>query len=119
MLPDSMHEIFIEPSTSTLHDSITIRPTLFVPRDPKHIVATDQHLAQRALALAVDPLDGAAELHVHVAVDADQATGVLGLAPLEADAHVVVDERLQHGPRVHGDELWRREKRELVMCFLF
>lgn len=58
-----------------------------------------------ALALALDPLDGAAELDVHVAVDADEAAGVLGLAPLEADADVVVDERLQHGPRVHGDEL--------------
>jgi len=102
-------------SGSTLHNRIPIRAALLVPRDPKHIVATDQHLTQCALILAVDPLNGAAELHVHVAVDADQAAGVLGLSPLEADAHVVVDKRLQHGPRVHRDELCG----ELVMRFFF
>lgn len=63
-----------------------------------------------SLALALNPLDGAAELDIHVAVDADEAAGVLGLAPLEADADVVVDERLQHGPRVHGDELCEGER---------
>jgi hypothetical protein len=99
-------------SESNFH-SISIRsailPLLVIRRDPQHVVAADQDLAQHALVLAVDPLDGAAELNVHVAVDADQAAGVLGLAPLEADAHVGVYERLQHWPRVHGDELCERE----------
>jgi hypothetical protein len=101
-----------EESESNLH-SIPIRrtvlPLLVIRRDPQHVVAADQDLAQHALVLAVDPLDRAAELNVHVAVDADQAAGVLGLAPLEADTHVGVDERLQHWPRVHGDELCERE----------
>jgi hypothetical protein len=89
---------------STSHLRIPILRIL-IRRDPQHIVAPDQHLAEMALALSLDPLDGATELDVHVAVDADEAARVLGLAPLEADAHVVVDERLQHWPRVHGDEL--------------
>ena len=100
-------------SSSRLH-SIPIRrtilPLLVICRDPQHVVASDQDLAEHALVLAVDPLDGAAELDVHVAVDADQAAGVLGLAPLEANAHVGVDERLQHWPRVHGDELCEKEE---------
>jgi hypothetical protein len=95
----------ISVSHSTSHLRIPILRIL-IRRNPQHIVAPDQHLAEMALALSLDPLDGAAELDVHVAVDADEAARVLGLAPLEADAHVVVDERLQHWPRVHGDELW-------------
>ena len=92
------------PSTSHLRIPLSIAP-LPIRRDPQHIVAPNQHLSELSLVLALDVLDGAAELDVHVGVDADEASGVLGLAPLEADAHVVVDEGLQHGPRVHGDEL--------------
>ena len=102
---------------SGLH-SIAIRTVLsilVIRRNPQHVVATDQDLAEHALVLAIDPLNRATELHVHVTVDADQAAGVLGLAPLQADAHVGVDERLQHGPRVHRDELCG----ELVMRFFF
>lgn len=83
----------------------SIRARALLPRNPQHIIAPDQHLAQHALRAAVDPLLGAAQLHVHVAVDADQAARVLGRAPLEADAHVAVDERLQHRAGVEGDGL--------------
>jgi hypothetical protein len=115
ILPKLIHSVSplfnSEEIKSNLH-SISIRgtilPLLVIRRDPQHVVAADQDLTEHALVLAVDPLDSAAELNVHVAVDADQAAGVLGLAPLEADAHVGVDERLQHWPRVHGDELLKR-----------
>ena len=100
---------------STLHNSIPI--LLLLPRNPKHIIAANEHLPKGSLGFPVDPLDGAAELNVHVAVDADQAAGVLGVAPLEADAHVGVDERLQHWARVHGDELCGRG-RSVVCCSL-
>jgi hypothetical protein len=100
------------PSTSHLH----LPPIRSLPirRNPQHIIAPNQHLSKLALVLALDVLDSAGQLDVHVGVDADEAAGVLGLAPLEADAHVVVDEGLQHGPRVHGDELLQRRKRVLV-----
>jgi hypothetical protein len=39
----------------------------------------------------VDKLYRAAELDVHVAVDADEAAFVLGLAPFEADDDFFVD----------------------------
>ena len=87
-----------------------------VRRNPQHIITPNQHLSELALVLALDVLDGAAELDVHVAVDADEAAGVLGLAPLEADAHVVVDEGLQHRPRVHRDELLQRVSLAVFFC---
>lgn len=103
-----IHRLSFPSCRSTSHLRIPIAP-LLIRRDPQHIVTPNQHLPQLALVLALDVLDSAAELDVHVRVDADEAAGVLGLAPLEADTHVVVDEGLQHGPRVHGDELCREK----------
>nr|POF03534.1 vacuolar protein-sorting-associated protein 11 like [Quercus suber] len=53
----------------------------------------NQYLPQRPAALPIDPLLRIAQLHVHVAVHADQPPSVLGLAPLQADDDVIVDER--------------------------
>jgi hypothetical protein len=46
-----------------------------------------------------------------------QSPLVLGLAPLETHNHVLVDQVLQEGPRVDGDETHCRCRR-LVICLV-
>ena len=68
----------------------------------------NQYLAQCPRALPMLPLLRAAQLEVHVAVDRHKAPCVLGLGPFEAHDDFVVDEGLEHGSGVEGDELCGR-----------
>lgn len=51
----------------------------------------NQNLTKRAGALAVNVLLGVGELQVHVAVGADETTGVLCVPPLQLDADLLAD----------------------------
>ena len=51
----------------------------------------DEYLSETPRALALNELLCVAQLNVHVRVDTDEATFVLGLAPFESDDHVVVN----------------------------
>lgn len=83
----------------TLHLNILLRLNL-LPRslsihrrtlNPKHIVTSDQDLAERRSHLLVNVLLGVGELDVHVGVDGDEDATVLGLTPFEADDDFFVD----------------------------
>lgn len=67
-------------------------------------------MSQVSGRLVVDVLHGAGQLQVEVAIQGDQLALVLGLTPLQAHDDILVDEVLQHRPRVDGDEA------HLVLC---
>lgn len=64
----------------------------------------DQYLAQQAGWLVRDILLGARQLQIHVAIDRYKCAFVLDLTPLQANENWLVDEVLQHRPRVDGYE---------------
>ena len=83
---------------STLHLNILLRLNLLLllpihrrTLDPKHIITSDQDLAQRGSHLLVNVLLGVGELDVHVGVDGDEDAAVFGLSPFEADDDFFVD----------------------------
>jgi len=57
---------------------------------PKNIVAPNQNLSQRRRLLLINPLAGAGQLDIHVAIDGYEGAAVLGLAPFEADDDFLV-----------------------------
>lgn len=51
----------------------------------------NQNLSQTARTGTIDELLGIGELDVHIRVDADETTLVLGLTPFQTDEDVLVD----------------------------
>ena len=82
-----------------------VRPPRSTPPPHARTHAPNENLPQHAPAAPVDPLLGAAQLHVQVAVDGHQAARVLGGAPLEAHHDLGADEPLHHRARVERDVL--------------
>merc|ERR1719326_2735920 len=68
------------------------------PTDVEHVVAPNEHFAQRALEVPIHPLLSVDELQIHVLVDGTQISPVLH-APLQLRqdllARQVVEERLR------------------------
>lgn len=117
---------------STIHIRIPILLLSFPCRDPKDIIAPVQHtqsaptplslfpslssfsyspyqnLPKHSIIHTIFPLLRTTELNVHVRVHGHQATGVF-LSPLDFYDDFFVDEALEHGSRVEGDELDARD----------
>lgn len=88
----------VRSDVSALHLDILLRLNLLLvlsidrrALDPKHIITSDQDLAQRGSHLLVNVLLGVGELDVHVGVDGDEDATVFGLSPFETDDDFFVD----------------------------
>lgn len=91
-----------KPSISSLHLRVSV--VLVCALDPQNIVAPYQNLSKDARHLLINPLFCARQLDVHVTVYADQAAFVFCLSPLQTDDNFLVDQVLQHRPRIDGYE---------------
>lgn len=61
-------------------------------------------MPQQSSGLVGNIFLGTSQLEVHVAVDGHESAFVFDLTPLQANEDGLVDEFLQHGPRVYGYE---------------